>query len=264
MTETLLQIAKDAGSILLNLYNKPISVEWKQDESPVTQADVASSAFIRNALKSSAIPVLCEEAEVPYSTRKQWSRFWLIDPLDGTKEFIKGTDEFTVNIALVEFGRPTLGVVYAPALGLMAWAEHGKGAWQMGKDGTPLRLDSTLADPFTGVRSRSHDSPEIDRFYALNGVTRDTSIGSSLKFLKVADGSAGLYARFTGSKEWDTAAGQVILIESGGWILGNETRQALRYNKPDLGNELFIAGAGNLNPEGIKWTQPRRPQELSS
>jgi 3'(2'), 5'-bisphosphate nucleotidase len=264
MMEKILAIAKEAGEIILRQYRKPHAIQIKDDNSPLTQADLASSRFISESLRFSGFPVLCEESVVEYGVRKTWTRFWMVDPLDGTREFLEGNGEFTVNIALIDHGRPLLGVVYAPAMGVLGWAEENKGAYQMTSDGTPLRLNSALSDPCIGVCSRSHDSPEVESFYRRNGITKNAPVGSSLKFLRVAEGKAGLYARFSGSKEWDTAAGHIILVEAGGWILGNESRKVLTYNKNDLRNDVFIAGSANRNPGELLWNEPPPLSKRSS
>ncbi|MBY0369269.1 3'(2'),5'-bisphosphate nucleotidase CysQ [bacterium] len=247
-----LEIARMAGDLILAHYQKETSVSLKSDGSPVTAADQESSDLIARELAFTGFPVLSEEAEVEYSIRKNWTTFWLVDPLDGTKEYINRTGEFTVNIALIENGLPVFGIVHAPALELLAWAERGKGAFLETAEGT-RRLDCRKTDSRVGVHSRTHRSKQCVEFFQRNGMERDETVGSALKFVRIAEGKAGLYARFVGSKEWDTAAGQILLQEAGGWILRHASKTAPTYNKEDLENGDFIAGSGTLDPRSLDW-----------
>ncbi len=249
-----IQAARAAGEIILNHYRKSVRVSLKADASPVTEADFAACAAIRSVLESSGIPVLSEEKTVDYTVRKHWDSYWLIDPLDGTRDFLDQTGEFTVNIALIEKRAPVLGVVYAPALEELAWAVQGQGAFletPLGK--TPLRA---ISQSKTGLCSRSQ-SNVLDTFFAENGIRDKNPVGSALKFIRMAQGKAGLYARFTSSKEWDTAAGQVILTEAGGWIQTPDSKGPLQYNKSDLRNSDFVVGASNWDPESVKWPEEK-------
>ncbi len=253
MIEKAIAAAREAGVLVMTHYRKAVHTDFKEDLSPVTEADLAASRCIRNALAESGLPVLCEEKVIDYAERQTWNRFWLVDPLDGTKEFLNANGQFTVNIALIENGRPTLGVVHAPALNLLAWAVEGQGAYLQSEEG-----ESKLAarsNGRVGMQSNSHPSSRVDQFYSNNGVAKTESLGAALKFIRIAQGAASLYARFTGSKEWDTAAGQIILLEAGGWMLEPKSRKPLAYNKADLRNQDFVIGCADWDPATLKWPE---------
>lgn len=252
MIRTVLTIAREAGECILEHYERSPAFRLKADQSPVTAADEASSQLLCERLAALGFPVLSEEAEVDYSVRRTWETFWLVDPLDGTKEFLKRNGEFTVNIALIDQARPVFGVVYAPALDQMAWAVLGNGAFLESPEG-PLRLDCRTAEASVGLASRSHSTAGVEAFYRRNGIQTLDAVGSALKFIKVARGEAGLYARFSGSKEWDTAAGQLLVTEAGGWVRPQNGRAPLLYNKEDLENGNFVAGSGNVDPGNLEW-----------
>ncbi|MFS8859192.1 3'(2'),5'-bisphosphate nucleotidase CysQ [Synechococcus sp. H60.3] len=240
-------LAEAAGQAILPFYRQePLQVELKADASPLTQADLASHRLILQGLQdlTPEIPVLSEESGgIPYTQRQPWRRFWLVDPLDGTREFIGRNDQFTVNIALVEAGIPILGVVHAPALGLTYRAAQGLGAYK-GKE--PIRARPPAQAPLQVVASRSHRSPETEQF--LEQLRRRysslevKSVGSALKFCLVAEGSAHLYPRFGPTLEWDTAAAHCIVEQAGGSVTDLKG-DPLRYNKPDLHNPPFVAAA---------------------
>ena len=220
-------------------------VRSKADGSPVTGVDLAADAILRDGLKAldPALPYLSEEHEIPAcEVRRRWSRYWLVDPLDGTKEFVNRTGEFTVNVALIEEGEPVLGVVAAPAAGLLYYARAGEGAWKRAGDGPPRRLRSTLSspsDPLRVVESRSHPSPALEAFLEPLNVVERVKSGSSLKFCVVAEGRADVYPRLGPTMEWDVAAGDCIYRNSGDPELHPGT---LRYNKPSLRNGSFVVG----------------------
>jgi 3'(2'), 5'-bisphosphate nucleotidase len=223
----------------------PAEVREKTDRSPVTLADEMAHGIILEGLRQidPATPVVSEEAEAAsYETRRHWRRFWLVDPLDGTKEFIKRRAEFTVNIALVEDGEPVLGVVFAPALDLLYWAFKGAGAWRQEKSGTAERIYSKPPEPgapVTVVESLSHPSPELEAYLQTIPVAQRVKAGSSLKFCWVAEGRADIYPRLGPTMEWDVAAGDCIYRQSG---KNGERPSPLTYNKPDLRNPSFIIG----------------------
>ena len=237
--------ALDAGTAILNFYSKPIKVERKEDNSPLTQADLAAHDIIVNALKriSPDVPIISEESRVPdYNERKEWNRFWLVDPLDGTKEFLKKNGEFTVNIALIENNVPVFGVVYIPAKNVTYFGELGKGSFKIenGKQKKIISKTPDLDKPVTVVSSRSHGSNDLEEKLSELGVTIGNNIaaGSSLKFCLVAEGSADIYPRFGPTMEWDTGAGDAVFRYS-----GEEVRYSpIRYNKESLLNEGFIIG----------------------
>ena len=240
-------IAEAAGRLILGHY-----VSWqgeatlKRDRSPLTAADVASHEFIVGALKADTEwPALSEEsAAVPYALRSGWRRFWLVDPLDGTREFLSRNGEFTVNIALIDQGAPVVGVVHAPVLSLTYFAVRGKGAFVKNGKGAPRRIrsENSSGEPPAAVVSRSHGDPQTAAFLETLGTHRVVSIGSSLKFCLVSDGQAQVYPRLGTTMEWDTAAGQCVLEQAGGSVRDLEGRP-LVYNKPDLRNPFFIARA---------------------
>ncbi|MEW9671087.1 3'(2'),5'-bisphosphate nucleotidase CysQ [Ammoniphilus sp. 3BR4] len=245
----LIAIAQEAGQAILEIYQTDFTIENKEDDSPLTSADKASHAIIAKALKESypVIPVLSEEGKgVAYEERKNWNRFWLVDPIDGTKEFIKRNGEFTVNIALIENGYPVLGVIYAPALGTLYVGQQGEGAYKVDDRGikTELKVKALEESQYTIVESRSHPSPEVNE-YLSKLEKRFTQIrriekGSSLKFCAVAEALADSYPRFGPTMEWDTAAGQAIVEAAGGKVV-NLQGQRFSYNKESLLNDYFIA-----------------------
>jgi len=247
-------LAKKAGEAIMEIYQKNFEVEFKADQSPLTEADKAAHNIIEQGLKEldqkngTAIPIMSEEGKnIPYEDRKNWDYFWMVDPVDGTKEFIKKNGEFTVNIALIHNGSPVLGVVYAPALGQMYWAKQGEGAF---KDGQALPLQSEAQrESFKIVASRSHMSDETREF--IEDIETDktkelVSIGSSLKICLVAEGEADIYPRLGSTMEWDTAAAHAVVIESGLEVRryeGEVTPSQLTYNKQNLLNPFFVVAA---------------------
>jgi 3'(2'), 5'-bisphosphate nucleotidase len=245
--DRLIDIACAAGRAAMRHYGDGGAVQYKAAGSPVTAADRAAHECIVAELRSwdPGIPVISEEGIVPSShERALWRRFWLVDPLDGTKEFIAANGEFTVNIALIEDGQPILGVVAAPALEAVYFAGRQMGAWR--------RESSGRSEPIVGgtgrdgviriVESRSHPSPELEAFIADLGVVERIRLGSSLKFCRVAEGRADLYPRFGPTMEWDVAAGDCIYRNSG--PDGRERSSPLVYNQPSLTTPSFIIGQG--------------------
>lgn len=246
------RIAEDAGQLIMSVYQRDFAVQDKQDASPLTEADLLAHRHILTALGKLTpdIPVLSEEsAEVTGEIRCSWSRYWLVDPLDGTKEFIKRNGEFTVNIALIESGEPILGVVHAPALGLSYWGSRNEGAFKANMNGTvqPIRV---AVPPYGGhswrvVGSRSHASPEFEAFMASIRDAELVSMGSSLKLCLVAEGAADLYPRLGPTCEWDTAAAHAVVSAAGGQVLAWPSLEPLRYNQrsDSLLNPFFMVCA---------------------
>lgn len=243
--------ARRAGDAILEVYGTAFDVDVKDDNSPLTEADRRSNEVIIAALEERYpdIPVISEETRtLPYAERKNWDRFWLVDPLDGTKEFVKRNGEFTVNIALVENGEPVAGVVFQPVVDRLYWAARGQGAWLSVDGGDPQKLSGgphyTEADSVVVVASRSHMSDEVKVFVA--GLEAEGkavefhSSGSSLKLCLVAEGAAHVYPRLGPTMEWDTGAADAVAREAGKQVLNWETRQPLQYNKEDLLNPWFI------------------------
>lgn len=243
-----LDLAWKAGEAILAIYGGPVAAEMKEDRTPLTAADRASHAVIEAGLLrlTPHWPVLSEEGRtIPYAERRRWGSFWLVDPLDGTKEFLKRNGEFTVNIALVDTEGPVFGVVLAPALGALYWGLRAEGAWRRQGEtpAVPIRVRRPDAGKgLTVVQSRSHPSPELDAYLRGVRVADAISVGSSLKFCAVAEGRADLYARFGPTMEWDTAAGQAVLEGAGGKVV-EPGGAPLKYNKEDLHNPFFLASA---------------------
>jgi 3'(2'), 5'-bisphosphate nucleotidase len=240
---------------ILRHYDQSGPVETKADNSPLTQADRASHELLTRGLHELTpdIPILSEEGKtVDPTLRQSWSRFWLIDPLDGTKEFIKKTGEFTVNIALIEAGRPTLGLVYAPVLHLLYWSEKNEGAWKKNGEDHPQRVRTRPARPetLTIVASRDHAGPEVQNLLQRYPTATSRSMGSSLKFCLVAEGSADIYLRDVPTMEWDTGAAQAIVEAAGGQVL-TTAGKLLTYNKDSLINPAIVTLGSNA--DWLKW-----------
>ena len=264
-----MEAAIQAGRAVLEVYDTDFEVEHKADDSPLTLADRRSHHIIVAHLSPTSLPVLSEEGrEMPYAERKNWRTFWLLDPLDGTKEFVKRNGEFTVNIALIRDGRPVMGVIYVPVQDMLYFGAAGKGAYKLvqaaGRIGaapeTPvdqeerfqavchasqrLPLPSPAPTRITVVGSRSHSTPEVQRIVddlkEQHGEVELIAAGSSLKICMVAEGRAHLYPRTGPTMEWDTAAGQAIAEAAGAGLVVFDTEEPLRYNKENLRNPWFV------------------------
>ncbi|MFY0605779.1 MAG: 3'(2'),5'-bisphosphate nucleotidase CysQ [Cyclobacteriaceae bacterium] len=233
--------AKKAGVEILKIYESgDFSIEAKADDSPLTRADKAAHNAIAKELESTELPILSEEGrDIPFEERKNWDYFWMVDPLDGTKEFIKRNGEFTVNIALIHQGQVVLGVVQAPVLGKMYWATKEKGAF---RDGECIQVNTfhKKDEGLKVVASRSHLNVETQDFLDDLNNPEVVSKGSSLKLLMVAEGAADLYPRYAPTMEWDTAAAQIIVEEAGGNVSIKDTDQDVPYNKENLLNPWFL------------------------
>ena len=245
MIDKIRQIAGEAGKTIMKTYSDPAQVESKEDNSPLTKADRAAHDCIFAALTKLTpdIPVLSEESEgISIEERMTWKRFWLVDPLDGTKEFIKKTGQFTVNIALIENGESTLGVVLAPASDLEYFGIHGKGAFKREGLSNPIKINVSEVNnnKLRIVASRDHAGPKITTMLEKLPSAELVSMGSSLKFCLIAEGQADLYPRFVPTMEWDTGAAQCILEEAGGSICTLDGYR-LKYAKRDLRNQSIIA-----------------------
>lgn len=242
----------EAGAEILAIYSDPskFETEQKDDDSPLTAADVAANRLLVSRLQelTPAIPILSEESkQAPWSERRHWKDCWVVDPLDGTKEFLKRNDEFTVNVALVRDHKPILGVVYAPALQRWYYASRDDGAWRQDGQKTPMKIavrDKIADRPWQVVGSRSHNTPEVDAFIERLGEAEMLAMGSSLKLCLVADGSADLYPRLGPTSEWDTCAAQAVVEQAGGQVLDAETGKPLTYNaRESILNPHFIVCA---------------------
>ena len=240
-------IAQGAGQKIMSYYNADKGITYKKDNSPLTLADQAAHHFILEHLHQlyPEIPIISEESAVPnYQERRAFQRFWLIDPLDGTKEFIKRNGEFTVNIALIEKEQVILGVVTAPTQNTTYMAVKGLGAWVSQGDEDPRQLIASKRCNFQNLTvsvSRSHPSEKLNSFLRQLPGLIPKPIGSSLKFCAIAENQVDLYPRFSPLNEWDTAAAQIVTEESGGQVVGLDGKP-LRYNKPSMKHEAgFLA-----------------------
>ncbi len=259
LLQTAILASIEAGNAIMTIYNNhSYSIDLKSDNSPLTTADKNAHQTIYQILTSTKIPILSEEGEnIPYNIRKNWDLLWIVDPLDGTKEFIKHNDEFTVNIALIQGQRPIMGIVFCPPLKTIYFAaEHLNGAFKVVlSDNTSANVSEIIAnasklplsqssDCFTIVASRSHLNDETDDFISkLNRKYEETKLvskGSSIKFCLVAEGLADIYPRFAPTCEWDTAAAQAIVEFAGGSVLNAATNSPMTYNKQNLINPSFI------------------------
>lgn len=254
MLNELIGVAREAGNAILNYYTENVEVVEKEDDSPLTKADIASHKIITGALKKidPETPVISEESGVPlYEERKTWKKFWIVDPLDGTKEFIKRNGEFTVNIALIEEGKPMLGVVHLPAADITYFASAENGSFKQEDDRPAERIYSDAAKrdrSLKAVQSRSHGSDSLIKELAEKGISVHETVpaGSSLKFCLVAEGKADIYPRMGPTMEWDVAAGDCVYRYS---ARKGEHPSPLTYNKPDLKNGSFLIG---LDDPGFK------------
>jgi 3'(2'), 5'-bisphosphate nucleotidase len=265
-----IRAAVRAGEPILEVYGGELQVEYKDDRSPLTLADTRSHAVIAAGLADTGIPVLSEEGrDIPFAERSRWRRLWVVDPLDGTKEFVKRLGEFTVNIALVEEGRPQLGAVFVPVTNRLYFGALGEGAFRLddpqtiaalrapGPTGEPaevlarlkaaatrLPLDTADHSPFVIVGSRSHATDELHAFVEEKrrelGAVEFISAGSSLKYCLVAEGAADVYPRLGPTMEWDTAAGQAVAEAAGARLVRWDTGEPMTYNKPDLLNPWHV------------------------
>jgi 3'(2'), 5'-bisphosphate nucleotidase len=256
----LFNISLEAGKEITDVYSKDFDVETKGDQSPLTEADKRAHHVIMNGLNKldTSIPVLSEEGrEIPYSERQNWNQFWLVDPLDGTKEFIKKNGEFTVNIALIDGKYPSVGIIYAPALDVFYFGVVGEGAYKLeGASNVKIESEEELLKQsiwlpvekenkvIRAVASRSHMSEETEVFIkdleAKHGEVEVVSSGSSLKFCLVAEGKADYYARYAPTMEWDTGAGQAIVEAAGGSVTRYEDNERFFYNRENLLNGWFL------------------------
>lgn len=244
LLQPVLAIAREAAVRILDIYQRDFSVERKADRTPVTEADMASHHYITQALAElePSFPVLSEESvEIPFETRRRWQRYWLVDPLDGTQEFVRRNGEFTVNIALIEDQLPTLGIVLSPVHDTTYYAARGVGAFRVGSDRRVTQIQAQAkAETPRVIYSRSEPGKRLGTFLTNLGDHQALRLGSSLKSCRVAEGEADIYPRFGRTGEWDTAAAQVIVEEAGG-LLANTQMEPLRYNtKPSLLNPDFL------------------------
>ena len=249
-------IAIEAGKVIKKYYKSKMNILLKDDKSPITQADLESNLLIKNSLVKidNKIPILSEEVFVDWSIRKNWQTYWLVDPLDGTKEFIKENDEFTVNIALINKNRPVLGIIYSPALEVIYFSYKNGGSYKLNIEEDKIienYFDNSIKlhtsskkenDPLIIIYSRSHPNEKLEQWLKKNVRVYDLiQKGSSLKFCNIAEGTADLYPRFKPTSEWDIAAGHIILIEAGGKLETINKKEVLYNLKESVINPHFIA-----------------------
>ncbi len=233
-----LEAAREAGVAIMRHTPQTLNVQHKQDGSPLTLADEAAHCVISGHLEGSGLVVVSEEGKDLYLAAE---RYWLVDPLDGTKDFLAGNGEFTVNIALVDQGRPVLGVVFAPAIDTFYWGAESMGAWRTRKG---VEVELSVHPQSASLRmavSRFHNHLDVDIFANENGITERVAIGSALKYGLLADGAVDVFPRLVGSSEWDIAAGQAVLEAAGGQVLDWHTGEALTYGKPRRRNPRLLA-----------------------
>ena len=243
-----LNIAKEAaikaGDKILQIYGNEFSVSYKEDKSPLTIADQKANDIIESYLLKTNIPILSEEGKLTeYKDRKNWKLLWIVDPLDGTKEFVKRNGEFTVNIALVKNGKPILGVIFVPVKGWLYYGSSNGSFREINEKKVKLPLDKKSTN-FKVVGSRSHQSPETKEYFEdikkRKKNVEIVSMGSSLKICLVAEGSADVYPRFAPTMEWDTAAGHAIANHAGKKLIDLNTKKEMTYNRQNLKNNWFI------------------------
>jgi len=249
-------LSRVAGNKILEVYDSEFSVENKADNSPLTAADMAAHHAIVDGLAkiSPEIPVLSEEStQIPYSERKTWSRYWLVDPLDGTREFIKRNGEFTVNIALIDGDRPSLGVVHVPVTGVTYAAARGDGARRSGADKVlhPVGVRKLGDGPLGVVGSRSHRGDSLNAYLERLGEHEMVGMGSSLKLCLVAEGIADIYPRLGLTSEWDTAAAHCVVEEAGGFVTRLDLKPLLYNTKDSLLNPFFFV----FGDDSRDWSQ---------
>lgn len=256
LREGVIALAQDAAAAILRVYEGAFDVERKADASPLTAADLAAHRIIVEGLErlTPDIPVLSEESaeEVAAVVRRQWRRLWLVDPLDGTREFVKRNGEFTVNIALIDDGVPVFSVIQAPVTGTIWHAQTERGAFRrVGGEEAGIRVRAPATPPLRIAASRSHSDPRSEALIARIGAVEPMALGSSLKFCRLAEGGMDVYPRFGPTSEWDTAAGQCILAAAGGCVIDPQGRP-LRYNQRDtVLNGDFLA----LGDAGLPWRE---------
>ena len=271
LTAEVIDVARAAGQRILEIYDTPFEITEKADETPLTTADLAANQLIVDALYALTpeTPILTEEsADIPFSERHRWHTYWLVDPLDGTREFIKKNGEFSVNIALICHRIPVIGVVYAPVMDLLYFARRHAGAWKQRGPEPPVQIRVRPVpddNHITVARSRAPKTgPKLKSFLAKLGMHREVSMGSALKSCLVAEGLADVYARLGPTSEWDTGAAQCIVEEAGGRIVDTHLCRNLRYNTKDsLLNPHFLV-FGDNNRDWLKYLHDSESSTVST
>lgn len=257
LLETAIAVAREAGAVIMQHYSqRSVTVtSLKEDQSPVGSADLAACDLIRKQLSAmSKLPVITEEAPIEYKIRRDWTEFWLVDPLDGTKEFSAGTGEFAVNIALIKNGKPEIGVIFAPALDELFFAQSGMGAF-VERGGCRVHLPCTRQDETVAARGRFQTTEMFDTFTSINNIVDIKILGASLKFCRLAEGVINIYPRYFPSKEWDIAAGHIIINEAQCYIFDATTMCEPLYNKQSFINSPFVACSKSISRETLKLLQ---------
>ncbi len=255
MLETIIDISKEAGDRILQVYHSDdFQIETKEDGTPVTKADLIAHDYITEALEREfGYPVISEEGPLPpYEERQHWPHFFLVDPVDGTKDFIAKNDEFTVNIALVSNGVPVIGIVLTPATDELFFAEQGKGAWlSKGETKSPLPLEKQ--EDWVLARSWLHDNSTIETFARNNNISNSVKMSSAIRLARLSQGVVNLCIISNKSREWDIAAGHVLLKETRGQIVELESGKEPAYNKPDMRNAFSLATAEGISLAELKY-----------
>lgn len=249
MIDAAVEVAEIAGKAILEIYAEGnVEVTTKADNSPLTKADLLSDQIIRNFLESQfGIPVISEERPLEFEQRRNLKQFWLVDPLDGTKDFIKRTDEFCINIALIEAGVPTIGVVNIPAIGELFYAWAGNGAFKKTAGKIARINNSSKRSDLICTESRFHPSEQLQSFCERYKITKIQHLGAGTKLCRLAEGAVDVCPRFQGSSEWDTAAPHCIIKEANCKIIDIVTREAVLYNKDSFRNNYYIASRNDLD-----------------
>lgn len=246
--QSVIDIANLAGDAIMSIYNTDFDYQLKDDNSPLTKADIASNQIIINELErmNPSYPILSEESsEIEFDERSQWDKYWLVDPLDGTKEFLKKNGEFTVNIAFIENNTPVFGVIRVPAKSVTYWGGNGIGSMKKidGKEVEKINVSNIKSEKLKVISSRSHKNEILSLYLNKLGSIEEVNVGSSLKFCLLAEGKADFYPRLGPTSEWDTAAGEAILKYSGGYVL-SDNGDKISYNSSEsLLNPNFLASS---------------------
>ena len=246
--QSVIDIANLAGDAIMSIYNTDFDYELKDDNSPLTKADIASNQIIINELErmNPSYPILSEESsEIEFDERLQWDKYWLVDPLDGTKEFLKKNGEFTVNIAFIENNTPVFGVIRVPAKSVTYWGGNGIGSMKKidGKEVEKINVSNIKSDKLKVISSRSHKNEILNLYLNKLGSVEEVNVGSSLKFCLLAEGKADFYPRLGPTSEWDTAAGEAILKFSGGYVLSDKGDKISYNSSESLLNPNFLASS---------------------
>ncbi|MEM7502817.1 MAG: 3'(2'),5'-bisphosphate nucleotidase CysQ [Pseudomonadota bacterium] len=254
LIEPLIEWCRLAGDAISEIYQSDFAVEQKHDKSPLTKADLASHDILLAKLSAAepALPIISEESGLPsFAERSHWRTYWLVDPLDGTREFVNRNGEFTVNVALIENHRPILGVVHVPMTGATYWGCEGLGAERRDADGATTRLSVSIESesPVRVVGSRSHRGDSLNGYLEQIGDFTFQPIGSSLKFCRIAEGSADIYPRLGPTSEWDTAAAQAVVEQAGGQVLKLDGKPLSYNEKEEMLNPHFLV----IGPDDHDW-----------